>query len=775
MRARRDGDSPKNRGRGRPLGSIVVAVLFILVVLIALHNRLGDSADDKKLSVEQFHEKLYAGEIERFTVDTDGAVQGELHATRGEAPPVEPGGALPSAKRRGGDRARQGFTLYYPEAKEKLGELSRKLRHLDPSSPWDPESLLARLQSGEVTPLEAVLLSRVEDSGEKRMRLFVELIDREAHRYVEVVPKKGEAFDVHAVVARLREKGAALDTPVFSATGGVNAAASNTLFNTLITLFAPWLLIILFFWFFIGRQMRAPGAGGGVLGFGRSRAVLYTKENRTNVTFDDVAGIDEAKEEVKELIEFLKNPQRFTRLGGRIPRGILLVGPPGTGKTLLAKAIAGEAEVPFFSISGSDFVEMFVGVGASRVRDLFKQAKENAPCIIFLDEIDAVGRKRGSGLHGGHDEREQTLNAILVEMDGFDTNEGIIVCAATNRPDVLDPALLRPGRFDREVVIDLPDYKGREEILKVHARRVKLGPDVDLHTIARSTPAFSGADLAALMNEAAIIAVLRKREAVAHDDLEEARDKVRFGRQKKSRVVAEEDRIVTARHESGHAVAAALLPGAEPVHKVTIIPRGMALGATMRLPEKDQLNFAKKRAEAELSVLYGGRIAEELMGDDISSGASNDIARATELARLMVCEWGFSPKVGPLRYAEKVGSDFLGSELAAGRFHSEVTAREIDEEVRKICQSAYDRTRKLLEERIVDLQRVAAGLLQYETITGSELSAILAGRPIESLRPEGTAAAAPPAVQPAGAKPRAEARPSPGYAPPVSEGGLSPA
>ncbi|HKE00729.1 MAG TPA: ATP-dependent zinc metalloprotease FtsH, partial [Planctomycetota bacterium] len=534
-------------------------------------------------------------------------------------------------------------------------------------------------------------------------------------------------------------------------------------------------LIIFIVVLFFMRQMRSQGGAGGVMSFGRSRAQLYTKEKHTNVTFDDVAGADEAKEEVREVVEFLKNPGRFTRVGGRIPRGILLVGPPGTGKTLLAKAIAGEAEVPFFSISGSDFVEMFVGVGASRVRDLFKQAKENAPCIIFLDEIDAVGRKRGSGMGGGgHDEREQTLNAILVEMDGFDTNEGIIVCAATNRPDVLDPALLRPGRFDREVVIDLPDYKGREEILRVHARRVKLGPDVDLHTVARSTPAFSGADLAAVMNEAAILAVLKKRDAVTQEDLEEARDKVRFGRQKKSRVVAEEDRIVTARHEAGHAIAAALLPGAEPVHKVTIIPRGMALGATMRLPEKDQLNFAKKRAEAELSVLYGGRVSEELMGDDISSGASNDIARATELARMMVCEWGFSPKVGPLRYVDKVGSDFLGAELAAGRFHSEETAREIDEEVRLVCQRAYDRTRKLLEERKSDLQRVAAALLQYETLSGAELAAILAGRPIETLRANEASPAPAAAPQTAPAKPRPEPRPAiGGYAPPMPEGGLA--
>ncbi len=814
MKPRRESESTKKGGRGRPLGSIVFVVLFLLVVIFTLFQRISPGVEEEKLTVGEFYERLIGGEVAEFTVETDGEVKGAYRAVRrpsvagGAASGVDakssaehgPGAepstdSSPTAESSSGstplgssvpgsiaaevprpDAPRKRFRLYYPTARERLVELQKKIRPLDPA-PWEPQSLREKLEHKEIVPLEAVVLVKIDKTGEKRTRLFVDLIDSDgSQRYVEVAAKASEkgSGDLASITRLLKDQGAGLEVFPMTAGGGVDAAAPNGLLAALLPMLAPWLLLIFLFWFFVMRQMRAPGAGGGILGFGRSRAVLYTKENRTNVTFDDVAGIDEAKEDVKEVIEFLKNPQRFARLGGRIPRGILLVGSPGTGKTLLAKAIAGEAEVPFFSISGSDFVEMFVGVGASRVRDLFKQAKENAPCIIFLDEIDAVGRKRGSGLGGGHDEREQTLNAILVEMDGFDTNEGIIVCAATNRPDVLDPALLRPGRFDREVVIDPPDYKGREEILKVHARRVKLDPTVELKTVARSTPSFSGADLAALMNEAAILAVLRKRDAVAQEDLEEARDKVRFGRQKTSRVVMEEDRIVTARHESGHALAAALLPSTEPVHKVTIIPRGMALGATMRLPENDRLNFSRQRAESELSVLYGGRIAEEILGDDISSGASNDIARATDLARLMVCEWGFSSKIGPLRYAEKVGNDFLGSEISAGRFHSEDTAREIDQEVKNLCSRAYETTRRLLEEHRPQLERVTEALLLFETITGSELAQILAGKPVASLREESSKAKSPPPSPASPTKSRLEARPSVD-ADDLPEAGLAPA
>jgi cell division protease FtsH len=760
------------------MGSIAFVVIFLLLVALSLFKPWGALVDNQKLTTTQFLEKLYTGEVAAFTVEPEGEIKGTLVTAPAKARPTEKDKKeqtlLPYATR--DEAAPKTFHLYSVLSRDNSLALQKRIRRVDATSPWDAKSTLQKIESGLAIPTGAVLLAKTDESGNRKTRLFVDVVEDSSQKYVEVMESRtgaasGPATSLAEVVSRLKAAAVPLDSVPLD--GAIDENAPNALLLTLLTVFGPWILILFVFWFLVIRQVRNSGGGGGILGFGRSRAVLYTKENRTNVTFDDVAGIEEAKEEVKEVIEFLKNPQRFSRLGGRIPRGILLVGPPGTGKTLLAKAIAGEAEVPFFSISGSDFVEMFVGVGASRVRDLFKQAKENAPCIIFLDEIDAVGRKRGSGFTGGHDEREQTLNAILVEMDGFDTNEGIIVISSTNRPDVLDPALLRPGRFDREVVIDLPDVKGREEILKVHARRVKISSDVNIATLAKSTPMFSGADLAALMNEAAIIAVLKKRDAVVQEDLEEARDKVRFGRQKRSRVVEEEDRVVIARHEAGHALIAELVEGAEPVHKVTIIPRGMALGATMYLPEKDRLDFSKKRAEASLCVAYGGRIAEELLGDDISAGASNDIARATELARMMVCEWGFSPKVGPLRYSERQGSEFLGSDFVAGRFHSEDTAREIDEEVNRICNEAYERTKRLLSDRRDDLLRVSQALLQYETITGAELKLILAGTSIESLRP--AAPPAPPPAAPAVAqptKPRTESRPQLGSLP---DAGLAPA
>jgi cell division protease FtsH len=495
----------------------------------------------------------------------------------------------------------------------------------------------------------------------------------------------------------------------------------------------PWIILIGLFWFFFIRQMRNPGGPSGVLSFGKSRAKMHIKEH-TNVTFEDVAGIEEAKEEVGEIIAFLKNPMRFQRLGGRVPKGVLLVGAPGTGKTLLAKAISGEADVPFFSISGSDFVEMFVGVGASRVRDLFKQARENSPCIIFLDEIDAVGRKRGAGLGGGHDEREQTLNAILVEMDGFDTDEGIIILASTNRPDILDPALLRPGRFDRQVVVDMPDLKGREAILRVHARSVKLAPDVDLSIIARGTPSFSGADLAAVMNEGALRATMKDKEFVELDDLEEARDKVRWGRQKRSRVLELEDRRITAYHEAGHALVAQYEDDAEPLHKVTIIPRGMALGATMQLPERDRYHMQKSRLLAMITVLFGGRVAEEMFCEDITSGAQNDIERATEISRRMVTEWGMSERIGPIHYREGEEHVFLGHDVTKQRYHSEKTAVEIDDEVRRILEECHERARRVLDGHRSEMEALAEALIRYEVLTGDEVDAVLAGDTVESVR-----------------------------------------
>ncbi len=502
----------------------------------------------------------------------------------------------------------------------------------------------------------------------------------------------------------------------------------NILINLLVPLI-PWLLIFGFIYFFVFRQLRNSAGAGGMLGnFGRSRHRITSKEH-TNVTFDDVAGIEEAKEEVMEIVEFLKNPKKFQRLGGRIPRGVLLVGEPGTGKTLLAKAIAGEADVPFFSISGSDFVEMFVGVGASRVRDLFKQAKDNSPCIIFLDEIDAVGRRRGSGFtSGGHDEREQTLNAILVEMDGFETNDQVIVCAATNRVDVLDPALTRPGRFDRQIYVPLPDVKGRVEILKVHSRKVKLGPNVDMLRLARATPGFSGADLAAIINESALGATLAGKEFIEMDDLEEARDKVRWGRARKSRAIDEKEKIATAYHEAGHAVVQYLTKDADPIHKVTIIPRGNYGGATMSLPEKDRSNVSRKWCLATMKTAFGGRIAEEMFCGDINTGAIGDIRQATGLARKMVRDWGMNERLGFVFYGEddsRNGMADLG--LPGGREYSEETAKAIDEEVKKLIDRLYAETRQLLDANRERVEAVAKALTRYETLDATDIDRIMKG------------------------------------------------
>ncbi|MBN2582409.1 MAG: ATP-dependent zinc metalloprotease FtsH [Planctomycetes bacterium] len=491
----------------------------------------------------------------------------------------------------------------------------------------------------------------------------------------------------------------------------------------------PWLLIIGLFYFFFVRQLRQGGGPGGVLNFGRTKARLARRES-SKVTFEDVAGMVEAKEEVVEIIEFLRNPKKFQRLGARMPRGILFIGPPGTGKTLLAKAIAGEADVPFYSISGSDFVEMFVGVGASRVRDLFRQAKESSPCIIFLDEIDAVGRRRGTGFSGAHDEREQTLNAILVEMDGFDTSDQVIVIAATNRPDVLDQALRRPGRFDREVVIDLPDIKEREAILGVHARKVHTTEDIDLKRIARGTPGFSGADLAALINEAALSATMMQKEAVELGDMEEARDKVRWGRSRRSRIMDDLEKRVSAYHEAGHALLTMLLqPDVEPLHKVTIIPRGSALGATMFLPQKDRYVIRRRECLGNIMVSFGGRIAEELVFDDISSGASDDIKQATNLARRMIKEWGMSNQIGPVRYADRSEQEqYLGLDLVTGHEYSEDTAREIDEEVKQTIAASYAKARELLVANRDKLNRLAEALLAFEALDADEVQQIVDGK-----------------------------------------------
>jgi cell division protease FtsH len=526
----------------------------------------------------------------------------------------------------------------------------------------------------------------------------------------------------------------------------------------LILLNALPLILLAGFVFFLMRQMQA--GGNKALSFGKSRARLLSAQQK-KATFKDVAGTDEAKEELQEIIEFLKDPQKFQKLGGRIPKGVLLVGPPGTGKTLLARAIAGEANVPFFSISGSDFVEMFVGVGASRVRDLFEQGKKNAPCIIFIDEIDAVGRHRGAGLGGGHDEREQTLNALLVEMDGFESNEGVILIAATNRPDVLDPALLRPGRFDRRVVVARPDVKGREEILRVHTRKVPIADDVDLSVIARGTPGFSGADLANLVNEAALWAARQNRKAVMMVDFEMSKDKVLMGVERKSMILSDEEKKNTAYHEAGHALVAAMTPRADPVHKVTIIPRGMALGLTMQLPEDDKHTYTREYLEAMLAVLMGGRSAEEIFLGHITTGAGNDIERATDIARNMVCEWGMS-ELGPLAYGKKDEAIFLGREIAQHRDYSEDTAIQIDKEVKRIVNQGYERAKKLLSSNRDTLERIAQALLVREVIDANEVKLLMEGKPL----PDKPRTPPPPPQVAPGTDPkvvRPELRPAPGF------------
>jgi cell division protease FtsH len=498
----------------------------------------------------------------------------------------------------------------------------------------------------------------------------------------------------------------------------------------LLSLAIPIVFFVLIFYLLFARNIHS-GAGGMLMSFGRSKHRLHDKE-RVKITFEDVAGVDEAKEEVAEIIEFLKNPRKFQRLGGRIPRGVLLVGPPGCGKTLLAKAIAGEADVPFYSISGSDFVEMFVGVGASRVRDLFKQAKESSPCIIFLDEIDAVGRRRSASFAGGgHDEREQTLNAILVEMDGFDTDDQVIVMAATNRSDILDTALTRPGRFDRQVIVPLPDLKGRFEILKVHAKKVKLGPEADLERLARGTPMFSGADLAAIINEAALAATMANKDYIERTDLEEARDKVRWGRAKKSKVVDQREREITAYHEAGHTLVQSLLKDADPLHKVSIIPRGPMGGATFALPEKDRTIFTKRYCMALLQVCFGGRIAEELFCEDISSGAQSDIQQATRIARQMILTWGMSDRLGAISYEPELSGKDLFFGFPGEKEYSEKTAESIDEEVKRITDEAYNQTKKLIEQNKDKLERIAKALLKYETLDAEEVKRIIEGQSMD--------------------------------------------
>ncbi len=760
---------PNEKSRkARSFGSYALFVLVLVAILLTYtHKRLNPTRD---LTQDEYEAFLYTGMIDQQSFEGTTDVVGTLR--NADATP---------------------FAVKIPNLAEKSTRY-QQLKAQPPPRDVGTQALLQGIEDGFYAPQIARVITETSERppapgagpeagpGEEvhTDRLFVVAVAKPLGDYkgshsgaeppyflpatsstVWLQVQDAGKSDLGQLLSKLTAAGASEESLTFDIRHEKGTQLKDsTLLTNFLFMWVPWLLIFVVFLMFM-RQMRNQGAAGGVMSFGRSRAQLYTKENHTNVTFDDVAGADEAKEEVREVVEFLKNPGRFTRVGGRIPRGVLLVGSPGCGKTLLAKAIAGEAEVPFFSISGSDFVEMFVGVGASRVRDLFKQARENSPCIIFLDEIDAVGRRRGSGLGGGHDEREQTLNAILVEMDGFGTDEGIIVVAATNRPDVLDPALLRPGRFDREVVIDLPDVKGREEILKVHLKKVKTGSDVDVSTLARSTPGYSGADLAAIINEAAIMAALQKKDEVSMEHLEEARDKVRYGRQKRSRKIEEEDRKITAYHEAGHAVVALVLPEVDDPHKVTIVPRGRALGTTMVLPDKESYHMQKKRMLGTLAWAFGGRVSEAFFCGDISAGAADDIRRATEVARAMVTELGMSEKIGPINYAERHGSDFLGTELMSGKWHSEETARLIDEEVERVLKEAYETAERIVQENQHAIQKVAESLLAYETISGDEIARLLQGTSVADLRP-------PPPPAKAGNVPE-KASPTPGVSTPGAQ------
>ncbi|ADO72514.1 ATP-dependent zinc metalloprotease FtsH [Stigmatella aurantiaca] len=568
---------------------------------------------------------------------------------------------------------------------------------------------------------------------------FTQLLTKVEEKKVRAVSVKGNTYSGEYVdtKARFRTTGPSADTSMLTKLQdlGVDVKYEKEEQNNLwLTILGQWMPVVFLFLFFIFFMRQLQGGSGKAMTFGKSKAKLLN-ESHNKVTFADVAGADECKEELEEIVAFLKDPKKFTKLGGRIPKGVLMMGSPGTGKTLLARAVAGEAGVPFFSISGSDFVEMFVGVGASRVRDLFEQGKKNAPCIIFIDEIDAVGRHRGAGLGGGHDEREQTLNQLLVEMDGFESNEGVILIAATNRPDVLDPALQRPGRFDRRIVVPRPDLKGRLGVLKVHTRRVPLAPDVELEVIARGTPGMTGADLENLVNESALMAARQNKERVDLSDFEAAKDKVFMGPERKSMIMTEKEKRNTAVHEAGHALLAKLLPGCDPLHKVTIIPRGQALGVTWSLPTEDKVNGYKKQILDQITMAMGGRLAEELLHNEVSSGASNDIERATETARAMVCRWGMSEKLGPLAFGKSEGEVFLGRDFNSSKDYSEDTARQIDAEVRGIVIGCYERGKQLLTDNKDALSRISEALVEYETLDAEDVNVLLQGGSLTRERP----------------------------------------
>lgn len=683
-------------------------MLFFFIALLIVLAVVGTDAPAKKMSRDSLLYHLYTGQVKNVTASVDGASYDIIL----------------------NDAENSKHTVSVPDIRMDYHEISGLLsKSAESQSAISIDTFIKDVEEGTIRPLKGYPL-RVSDSENNQInqRLFAEYFTKEGSVYSEIDSNtiNDSAIDMVRISKLFADYEAPIAEAVYiSLPDGIITKAPSGWSNFFFS-FGPILLFILLFYFLFVRQAKGQG---GMMGFPKSRATTYTKESSTGVTFNDVAGIEEAKEEVEEITEFLKNPTKFTALGGRIPRGVMLVGPPGTGKTLLAKAIAGEANVPFISISGSDFVEMFVGVGASRVRDLFEQARKESPCIIFLDEIDAVGRKRGTGTGGGNDEREQTLNAILVEMDGFASDERIIVIAATNRADVLDSALLRPGRFDRQVTVDLPDVKGREAILNVHAKPITLSPDTNLSDIAKGTPGFSGAELAALMNEAAIMAAMNNRRWVLQSDLEECRDKVRFGRQKKSHAMDEKDLRETAIHEAGHAVVSYFLEHTDPVHKITIIPRGQALGATFFLPEKDHYNWSRKQLCDEICALFGGYAAEAPFLNDTSAGVSNDLERATKMAHAMVRRFGMS-NIGPVHLEPHANEWGFGD-----KYYSEHTAKRIDEEVNQILLEQNERASQLVREHMDLVEKLTEALLKYETLTRKEFEALMEGGEVESLRP----------------------------------------
>ena len=721
---------PNNPDEESPKGNRSVMLILVFLGMLILLAVVGGDSAPKEMTRDALLGHLYTGEVSMINASAEGGTY-EVELVKGI----------------GEDN--QKYRVAVPDVRIDIVELTRLLAQGAEIGSISQSDFVNQVNAGSIMPLRGYplritqLINPQQTKGgvEIKQRFFAEYLTHSEYLYAEIESNSSDnsTFDMIEIYRAFEAAGKTIDEGiVLNVPNGLTTKTASG-WTTFFYSFGPILLFMLLFYFLFMRQR---GGQGGMMGFPKSRATLYNKEHRTGVTFADVAGVDEAKEEVSEITEFLRNPGKFTSLGGRLPRGVLLVGPPGTGKTLLAKAIAGEADVPFISISGSDFVEMFVGVGASRVRDLFEQARKESPCIIFLDEIDAVGRKRGQGTGGGNDEREQTLNAILVEMDGFSSDERIIVIAATNRADVLDRALLRPGRFDRQVTVDLPDVKGREAILKVHAGLVKMHPDTCLKSLAKGTPGFSGAELAALLNEAAIIAAMSGHRHVSQDDLEESRDKVRFGRQKKSHAMDEKDLRETAIHEAGHAVVSYFMEHSDPVHKITIIPRGNALGATFFLPEKDHYNWSKKQLLDEICVLFGGYAAEQPFLNDTSAGVSNDLERATKLAHTMVRRFGMS-SLGPINL------DLQQNEWGMGeRMYSEKTAQLIDEEVAQIVSDQQLRADDIIRDRHDLIQTVTEALIKYETINSEEFTALMKGTSVEDLREETKTVVEMPSVPP---------------------------